>query len=61
MKGILPLVVLFALLVAGQQMAIADEAKWKYDNGQFQHQKDKNWLETDDQGGRAEFREVAER
>lgn len=48
-------------LVAAQQTGAVDEvrAKWKYDIGRFEHKNEKNWLETDDQGGRAEFREVA--
>jgi hypothetical protein len=60
MKRLLLIAVVFHLTLVPQQAPAADEvrARWQYDNGQFEHQTGKNWVETDDGGGRAEFREV---
>jgi hypothetical protein len=32
--------------------------RWQYDIGRFEHRTGREWVETDDTGGRAEFREV---
>jgi hypothetical protein len=60
MKGMLPIVVVFGLFGTALQATAAVEARarWQYDNGQFEQLTGSNWLETDDTGGRAEFREV---